>query len=287
MSAQEMLTGLAFGESPRWSDGRLWFANWGTHEIVATDLDGRSEVTGTVTVDLPYSIDWLPDGQLLVLAGPDAVLLREEASGERVVHADLSSLASGFNEIVVDGRGNAYVNGGDFDAEGGFPPGIVALVRPDGTATRVGRRHPLRQRDGDHPGRLDPDRGRVLRPPAVGVRHRRRRDAVRATGLADLGEGTPDGICLDADGAVWYADVPNQCCVRVAEGGAVLSRVELDRGGFACMLGGPDGRTLFILASVFAGFAQMDLSSRNGVLLTVEAPAPAAGFPRSDRSTAT
>lgn len=123
MSAQQLLTGLAFGESPRRHDGRLWFANWGTHDIVASDLDGRSEVTGSVTVDLPYSIDWLPDGQLLVLAGPDAVLLREEASGERVVHADLSSLASGFNEIVVDGRGNAYVNGGDFDPEGGRPTG--------------------------------------------------------------------------------------------------------------------------------------------------------------------
>ena len=96
---------------------------------------------------------------------------------------------------------------------------------------------------------------------------------------ADLGDGTPDGICLDAEGAVWYADVPNRRCVRVREGGEVLQAIELDRGAFACMLGGPDGRALFVLAAEWAGMENMDDAARTGQLLVAEAPAPHAGRP--------
>src|SRR5262245_27009995 len=133
-----LLTGLAFGESPRWHDGRLWFANWGTQEVVAVDLDGGSEVVARVPTTIPYSIDWLPDGTLLVVSGPEAMLLRREPDGSLVPHADLSGVDRYFNELVVDGRGNAYVNSGGFDLTGGeeFVPGVVALVTPDGTARR-------------------------------------------------------------------------------------------------------------------------------------------------------
>ena len=136
---QILLTGLAIGESPRWHEDRLWFSNWGTQEIVAVDLEGNSEVMARVPTTIPFSIDWLPDGRMIVVSGPEARLLRLEADGTLVTHADLSGLAGGFNEIVVDGRGNAYVNGGSFDfATGaGVESGIVALVRQDGSAQQV------------------------------------------------------------------------------------------------------------------------------------------------------
>jgi sugar lactone lactonase YvrE len=115
LEPQILLTGLAIGESPRWHEGRLWFSNWGTQEIVAVDFESNSEVMARVPTTLPFCIDWLPDGPLLVVSGPEALLLREEPDGSLVTHADLSALAKVWNEIVVDGRGNTYVNGGSFD----------------------------------------------------------------------------------------------------------------------------------------------------------------------------
>ncbi|HEY5007521.1 MAG TPA: SMP-30/gluconolactonase/LRE family protein, partial [Caulobacteraceae bacterium] len=96
---------------------------------------------------------------------------------------------------------------------------------------------------------------------------------------ADLGDGAPDGICIDADGCVWYADVPNKRCVRVREGGEVLQTAQFDRGCFACMLGGADGRTLFVTAAEWRGFEHMFDPARSGQVLTVRAPAPGAGWP--------
>src|SRR5215831_10373863 len=109
-----LLTGLAMGESPRWHDGRLWFSDWGAQEIVATDLEGNREVVLRVPFILPFSIDWLPDGRLVVVSGREGLLLRQDAAGGLVTHADLTRLSSNaWNEIVVDGRGNAYINTGD------------------------------------------------------------------------------------------------------------------------------------------------------------------------------
>src|SRR6266568_4911553 len=121
-----LMAGLAMGESPRWHEGRLWFSNWGAQEIIAVDIEGNSEVVTSVPTTIPFSIDWLPDGRLLVVSGPEALLLRREPHGSLVTHADLSGLDRAFNELVVDGRGNAYVNGG-----------IVALVTPDGAVRQV------------------------------------------------------------------------------------------------------------------------------------------------------
>src|ERR1051325_9304878 len=108
------------GESPRWHEGRLWLSDWGAREIVAADLDGNREVVIRTQFDLPFCIDWLPDGRLLVVSGRESLLLRRELDGSLVPHADLRRLSDKiWNEIVVDGRGNAYINGG---------PGIIALV---------------------------------------------------------------------------------------------------------------------------------------------------------------
>src|SRR5689334_4435692 len=106
-----LLTGLRIGESPRWHEGRLWFSNWGAQEIMAVDAGGNSAVMVRVPTTIPFCFDWLPDGRLLVVSGPEARLLRQELDGSLVTHADLRHLAKGWNEIVVDGRGNVYVNG--------------------------------------------------------------------------------------------------------------------------------------------------------------------------------
>src|SRR5262245_4211056 len=109
---QTLMTGLMFGESPRWHDDRLWFADWGTHEIVAVGLDGRSEVIVRLQPSSfqPISFDWLHDGRLIIVSSPDGLLLRRETDGSLVTHSDLSGLSKGWNEIVIDGRGNVYVN---------------------------------------------------------------------------------------------------------------------------------------------------------------------------------
>jgi sugar lactone lactonase YvrE len=135
--AEVLLTGLVIGESARWHDGRLWCSNWGAQEVLAVDADGKHEVMAHVATTLPFSIDWLPDGQLLVVSGPEGLLLRQDSSGELVTHTDLSSYG-GLNEIVVDGRGNIYVNGGcDFQPGSGERPGFILLVTPDGAVRRV------------------------------------------------------------------------------------------------------------------------------------------------------
>ncbi|MGA3155162.1 MAG: SMP-30/gluconolactonase/LRE family protein [Streptosporangiaceae bacterium] len=265
---QVLLAGLAFGESPRWHQGRLWFANWGTQEIIAADPGGASEVVTRVPTTIPYSIDWLPDGRMLVVSGQEALILRREPDGTLVTHADLTGLGSVFNEIVVDGRGNAYVNGE-----------IVVLVSPDGRARQVA--------DGISFGNgmaVTPGNSALI----VAESHGNRLTSfdIAADGRlsgrrvwADLPGGYPDGICLDADHAVWYGDVPNKRCVRVREGGAVLQTIGLDRGCFACMLGGADGRTLFMLAAEWRGMDHMTSEARTGQVLTARAPAPHIGWP--------
>jgi sugar lactone lactonase YvrE len=263
-----LLEGLGYGESPRWHEGRLWFANWGTGDVVAVDDQGRTEVMARAPVTLPYSIDWLPDGRLLVVSGPEARLLRREPDGRLVTHADLSGLDEYFNEIVVDGRGNIYVNSS-----------VVVHVGVDGQARTVA--------EGIEFGNgmaVTPDNSTLIVAESYG--NRLTAFDIGADGglanrrvWADLGDGYPDGICLDAEGALWYGDVANTRCVRVREGGEVLQTIDLDRGCFACMLGGDDRRTLFMLAAHFRGMEHLDDPGRTGRLLTVDAPAPGVGWP--------
>ena len=269
-SLRTLLTGLAFGESPRWHEDRLWFSDWIAQEVIAVDLEGKSEVI-THVKSLPFCIDWLPEGRLLITSGRS--LLRMEPDGSLVTHADLSSLTDyGWNEIVADARGNIYVNGAEFDLMAGekFAPGIVALLKPDGSARQVA--------DGvafPNGMAVTLDNSTLIVAESYGKKLTAF-DIAADGGLsnrrvwADLGDGVPDGICIDAEGAVWYADVPNKRCVRVAEGGKVLQTVELDRGCFSCALGGTDGTTLFMMAQEWGGTAGMDSEARTGQIITAE-----------------
>ena len=278
---QTLMTDISFGESPRWHDGRLWFSDWGTQEVIAVDPEGKSEVTVRVPSS-PFCIDWLPDGRLLVVSARDRLLLRREPDGSLVTHADLSCISDHpWNDIVVDGRGNAYVGNIGFDFPGGeFGPGTVASVTPDGSARQVA--------DGvAFPNGMvvTPDNSTLILAESYG--NRLTAFDIGADGglsnrrvWADLADGVPDGICLDAEGAVWYADVPNRRCVRVREGGEVLRTIDLDRGCFACMLGGLDGRTLFMVAREWHGFESAATDEeRTGRILTAPAPAAGAGWP--------
>lgn len=275
-----MLTGLAFGESPRWHDGRLWVADWLAQEILTVDAGGRSEVVLRVPFrSIPMCIDFLPDDRLLVVASNDRKLLRREPDGSLVTHADLSGLAPrGWNEVVGDGRGYVYLNAAGFDLMAGEEPrpGVVAVVAPDGSSRQVA--------DGfgfPNGMAVTPD-GRALivadsyASCLFAFDIAADGDLTNRRVWADLPGGVPDGICLDAEGAVWYASVPNKRCTRVREGGEVLQTVELDRGCFACALGGVDGQTLFLVAQEWRGPAQMAEGPRTGQVLAVPAPAPAA-----------
>ncbi len=278
---QTLMTGLAFGESPRWHEGRLWFSNWGAQEIVAVDLNGNSEVMVRVPTTIPFCIDWLPDGRLLVVSGREGLLLRKESDGSLATHADLRRLSDkGWNEIVVDGRGHIYINGGGFDLMAGEPfvPGIIALVAPDGSARQVA--------DGiafPNGMAVTPDNSTLIIAESYGKRLTAFNIAAdgslsKRRVWADL-DGYPDGICIDAEGAVWYGDVPNKRCVRVREGGEALQTIELDHGCFACMLGGADRRTLFLMAAEWHGTASMADGARTGQVLIVQAPASGVGWP--------
>ncbi len=277
-----LMTGISFGEQPRWHEGRLWFSDWGTREVIAVDLEGRSEVILRAPA-FPCCVDWLPDGRVLVVSAREGRLLRREPDGSLVTHGDLSKVSDppAGNELVVDGRGNAYVNGGGFDLMAGeeFAPGIVALVKPDGSAQQVADAIAFPN------GMLvTADNSSLI----VAESYARRLtafdigpdgDLSNRRVWADLGDGVPDGICLDAEGAVWYGDVPNKRCVRVRQGGEVLETVELDRGCFACALGGPDRRTLFVMATEWNGPAGMFAGPRTGQVVATEAPAGGAGWP--------
>jgi sugar lactone lactonase YvrE len=279
-----LLGGLSFGESLRWHHDRLWLADWGAQEVLAVNGEGRPEVMARVDFPaFPMCIDWLPDGRLLVVAARDGRLLRQEPDGTLATYADLSSLAERghpWNEIVVDGRGHVYLNNQGFDFPGGeFAPGTIALIRPDGSAKQVAEGIAF-----PNGMAVTPDNSTLI----VAESYAQKLTAfqIAADGSlspprvwADLGDGVPDGICLDAEGAVWYADVPNKRCVRVREGGQVLQTIQLDRGCFSCALGGSDRTTLFMMATQWHGTERLAGTSRTGQLLTAQAPVAGVGWP--------
>ncbi len=275
-----LMTGLAFGESPRWHNGRLWFSDFGAQEVVVVDLDGKSEVIPRIQ-GTPMGLGFLPDGRLLIVSMRDGLLLRREHDGSLVTHADLSHLSRyPWSDMVVDGRGNAYIGNLGFNFPGGeFAPGILVLVTPDGLVRQVAEGCAFAN------GMVvTPDNATLILAESYG--HRLTAFDIDATGLlsnrrvwADLGDGYPDGICLDAENAIWYADVPAKRCVRVRQGGEMLQTIDLDRGCFACMLGGVDRRTLFLMVAEYPPASWGPEAARTGQVLTVQVPVPGVGWP--------
>ncbi|GAB3833506.1 SMP-30/gluconolactonase/LRE family protein [Kribbella italica] len=277
MVMEVLLSGLGIPESPRWHDGRLWFAHWIENQIVAVDLDGTVE-----TIDAPverlmgWSIDWLPDGRLVTTGDK---LRRREADGTFTVLSE-----QGGNEIVVDGQGNIYLNGADFDFAGGEAPkpGYIKLVTPGGEIREVA-------------GDIQFPNGMVITPDGRtlvisesfagrltafdveadgGLSNRR----VFADGLG------PDGICLDAEGAIWVS-TGGSGVLRVAKGGEILQRVDLpeERAPFAIALG---GTTLFVLTAewhadepITDNLDRLTNGPRTGEVLTLQVDVPGAGRP--------
>ena len=273
------MSGLVFPESPRWHDHRLWFSDWGAHEVIALDLDGKSEVIARVP-SFPMCIDRLPDGRLLIVSASDGLLLCREPDGSLATYADLTDLADHkWNDIVVDGRGNAYVNNIGFDFPGGeFAPGTIALVTPQGSARKVAEGVAF-----PNGMVVTPDNSTLILAESYG--NKLTAFDIAADGSlsnrrlwADLQDGAPDGICLDAEKAIWYGDVPNKRCVRVREGGEVLQTIHLDRGCFACALGGPDGRMLFMVAAEWRGMSEL-VPPGTGRVLATQVDVPGAGWP--------
>jgi sugar lactone lactonase YvrE len=268
-------TGLALGESPRWHDGRLWVCDWVAGEVLSFDEAGARRVELAMT-GLPFSVDWLPDGRTVLTSTEGVVTAAEDGN-----LTSYGATGQSWNEIVVDTHGNTFVNAAGFDLMGGEPPraGNIWVVGPDGASREVA---------GDvwFPNGMAVSADGSTLVVAESYGHCLTGFDIASDGSltnrrvwAALGDAAPDGICLDAEGAAWYADVPHRRCVRVAEGGEVLEVVEADRGCFACMLGGEDGRTLYVIAASWGGTSGIGQGERTGQVLTHRAPAPHAGRP--------
>ncbi len=246
-----VLDGLAFPEGPRWRDGELWFSDMHAHEIVAMKPDGtrRTILSHTCAVS---GLGWLPDGRLLFVSMDDRKVMRQERDGAIVTHADLSAIATWHcNDMVVDREGRAYVGNFGFSLHPPADPvaAKLALVTPDGAVSVAAD------------DLLFPN-GAVITPDGktliVGESFGRKLTAfsIGANGalsnrrvFADTAPAVPDGICLDAEGAIWIASPTTNEIVRFKEGGAVTHRIATGRMAIACMLGGGDRNTLYVLTS--------------------------------------
>ena len=274
-----LLDGLTFPEGPRWRDGKLWFSDFYSHRVIRVGLDGRPETVAEVS-KRPSGLGWTPDGTLLVVSMLDRKLMRFKG-GELEVVADLSELATGpCNDMVVDREGRAYVGNFGFDRHAGEPERTACIVRvdPDGTVARAAD-------DLSFPNGtvITPDGKRLV----VGETFTKRLTVfdIGAGGalanrrvFAQLQDCHPDGICLDAEGAIWVADARGNRVVRVFEGGRIERTVSTGaQGAFACMLGGEDRRTLFICTCSGSGPAVAD--KLGGRIEFARVDVPGAGLP--------
>jgi sugar lactone lactonase YvrE len=276
-----ILDGLAFPEGPRWHDERLWFSDQHDKRVVAMDVDGEAETI----VEVPQQasgLGWLTDGRLLVVSMLDRKVMRLETDATLVVHADLSELAPGAcNDMVVDGQGRAYVGNFGFDMYGGEKPRETCLiaVEPDGSASVAAEEMAFPN------GSVITADGSTLR---VGESMASRISAFDIAPDGTLGsrrvwaqlEGaTVDGMCLDAEGAVWAACPLTGRVLRIREGGEVVDEVKgTHPGAFACMLGGGDRRTLY-LCTAPTHVPDEARAAHGGRIEAVAVDVPGAGWP--------
>jgi len=280
MRTLKVLTdGLAFPEGPRWRDGKLFFSDMHAHQVLAVDMAGKREVVCEVPAR-PSGLGWLPDGRMLVVSMTDRKLMRLDRDGLKTV-ADLSKLAPfDCNDMVVDARGRAYVGNFGFDLHGNAQPRSTTLVMvaPDGIARIVAEEMMFPN------GMVITPDGKTL---IVGETFGARLTAfdIDADGSltnrlvwAELGNSPPDGICLDAENAIWVACPTMSEVIRVKQGGAVAERIKVETDAFACMLGGADGRTLFVATALNSNPEQCR-ASRNGRIEITQVEVPRAGLP--------
>lgn len=286
-------TGLHFGEGPRWHDGRLWYSDFYDHAVHAIDLDGNDERLFEVPGQ-PSGLGWMPDGTLLVSSMTDRRVLRWDGSS-LAEHADLSAHAGWWvNDLVVAADGTAWVGnfGFDLDAflaihgiegvlgEPGPTATVLCRVAPDGTVS-------VAANDVIFPNGsvITPDGRTLIIAETLALRLTAfdidtDGSLVNRRVWADLSAvmGAPDGICLDADGAVWIANAIANQCLRVAEGGEILDQVETSQTAFACMLGGPEGRHLFVMTAPDSDHTAR-AAAAEGCIEVAEVAVPHAGLP--------
>lgn len=274
--------GLCFGEGPRWHEGRLWFSDMHGGQVLAMSPAGALETIVEVP-GRPSGIGWLPDGSMLVVSMTDRRVLRLAVGSRTLVeHADLSALAGWHcNDMVVDGAGRAYVGNFGFDIDRRAEPvsTCLVLVEPDGRA-RVAAEG------------LEFPNGAVITPDGatliIGESFGRRLSAFAIDGdgslsgrrvWAELDGAAPDGICLDTEGAIWIASPLGHQVLRVGEGGGVLDRIDVgERNAYACMLGGPDRRTLYICTARSSN-PEKTVQQRAGQIDVVDVDVPGCGWP--------
>jgi sugar lactone lactonase YvrE len=271
--------GLDFGEGPRWHDGRLWLSDFFRHAVLSIGAAGDERVEVELD-DQPSGLGWLPSGELLVVAMLSRQVRRVDADGNVHLHADLSSIATApCNDMVVDGRGNAYVGNFGFEIDGRATPrnADLALVRPDGSVEVAAR--DLAFPNGSV---VTPDGGTLIVGESMGARYTAftvaddgtlydRRVWAEATGRG------PDGCALDAEGAIWMADAGGAGCFRLAEGGEILDQVVASQPVFACALGGDDRRTLHLITA--PEFGADRAGTGDGRVEVVAVDVPGAGWP--------
>ncbi|HEX9864359.1 MAG TPA: SMP-30/gluconolactonase/LRE family protein [Acidimicrobiia bacterium] len=263
---QVLVDGIAFGESVRWRDGRVWYCDWIDGTVCSVSPDGLDPTTHAKVNGLPICIDWTDKGELLIVDGSKGEVLKQADSGALSQLADLSSVSDRpWNEVAAHPSGRIYLNGIGFDMMGGEPPsgGLIAVLEADGSVRQV-------VDDLEFPnGMIITQDGSTL---IVAESYAGRLTAFTITAdgvlidrrvFAAVDESAPDGISFTKnEDAVWYADVPNRHCRLVREGGEVLKTIEVDRGCFSCAIGEDD--RLYIAATVWD---DQTFASRRGRLL--------------------
>jgi sugar lactone lactonase YvrE len=284
LALEPFLDGLAFPETPRWRGGRLWFSDMDDNQVMVADFDGPGSGKAEIVVAVPTrpsGLGWLPDGTLLVVSMHDRVVHRVD-NGRLGLHADLSQLA-GFhcNDMCVDAHGRAYVGNFAWDPRGAGPEKWtpLILVQPDGSASLTGE-------DCHFPNGIVITADGTELVVAESRGRRLSKFDIAADGtlsnkrlFADLGGSFPDGICIDAEGAVWATCIFEDEVVRVEEGGRITHRVSTaPYHAYACMLGGADRRTLFVCSASTSEPGDA-AKLREGRIRTVTVDVPGAGWP--------